>query len=494
MGDQSPGSKPSSREPPARPLGLFFSVMIIFGITTTLHGMSPLATYGLGSVFFLLLAVVGFLVPAGMVAVELATGWQRDGGVFVWVSEAFGPNAGFLATWLQWLQNVLFWTVILTGSAAMLAIGFGWSQGAENKLYTVAVVLGSIWATTGLTAMGLHSTGWVSTLGSLLGTIVPGLVLIAFAVVYLAQGHPSNMSFDPSGLIPDLSQPGNLSFAISTIMIFAGIELMGTRVRQIRDPARSYARATWIAIALTTVLLTPTVLAIAVLVPAAELNITAGIVQAIQTVFDTVWLIGWVPALFAVALLVDAIGEIAGWMAGTPIAMARAAREGYLPKAFGREARGAAPAMLLGQAIVGSLISIAFLVLPSVRSVFWVLSALLVQLYLLMYILLFAAAWRLRVSQPDRPRPYRVPGGMAGIAMVSSLGILFAAAAFVVGFIPPASMDEVTLARHLAVMFAALALSLGLPFALMGLRARKSRLESVRPKSRGEGSEQHRKG
>jgi glutamate:GABA antiporter len=464
---QRTATAPPPRDASARPLGLFFVVMLMFGITTTLHGLSPLATYGLGAVFFLLLAVVGFLLPASMIAVELATGWDRDGGVFLWASEAFGKNAGFFATWLQWFQDVIFWTVILTGSAAMLALGIGWSEGAENKVYIVAVVLGSIWFTTAMTGMGLRSSGWVGTVGSLVGTIVPGIALVAFAVIYLSEGHPSNISFDVSALVPDLSKAGNLTFAISTILIFAGIELMGTRVGEIRNPGHTYPRATWVAIGMTTILLVPTVLAIAVLVPRGELNIAAGIVQAIATAFDSVWHIKWVPALFAIALLIDSIGEIAGWMSGTPIAMATAAREGFLPKRFGRETRGAVPSMLLGQAIVGSLISVLFIAVPTVRSVFWLLSALLVQLYLLMYILLFASAWRLRFTQPNRPRAWRVPGGKVGIAIVSLVGIAFAAAAFVVGFIPPSSLTELTTAHYLGVLCSALAVSLGIPLLLM---------------------------
>jgi amino acid transporter len=157
----------------AKGLRFFFVVMVMFGITTTLHGLSPLATYGLGAVFFLLLAVVAFLIPAGMVATELATTWQRDGGVFVWVGEAFGEEAGFLATWLQWLQDVIFWTVILTGSAAMLAYGFGWEAGAENKVYVVSIVVGTILLTSILTMFGLRSTGWVGTVGSSLTSPTP---------------------------------------------------------------------------------------------------------------------------------------------------------------------------------------------------------------------------------------------------------------------------------------------------------------------------------
>ena len=456
----------------AKGLRFFFVVMVMFGITTTLHGLSPLATYGLGAVFFLLLAVVAFLIPAGMVATELATTWQRDGGVFVWVGEAFGEEAGFLATWLQWLQDVIFWTVILTGSAAMLAYGFGWEAGAENKVYVVSIVVGTILLTSILTMFGLRSTGWVGTVGSLAGTIVPGVALVAFAIVYLVQGHASHISLEASELVPDLTDPQNLAFAISTIMIFAGIELMGTRVEEIRDPARTYPRATFTSIALATLLLIPTVLAIAVLVPATELTITAGIVQAMQTVFDSVWHLSWVPALFAVALLIDSVGEIAGWMAGTPVAMATAADRGFLPERFGRVTGQAARPVLLAQAVIGSIISVVFIFVPNVEGVFWVLSALLVQLYLLMYMLLFAAVWWLRRSLPDQPRPWRIPGGLAGITLVCGVGLVFSVAAFLVGFLPPSSL-EVSSANYLAVLCSTLGISLFIPVALILLRARR---------------------
>jgi amino acid transporter len=436
--------------------------MLMFGITTTLHGLSPLATYGLGSVFFLLIAVVFFLVPAGMVAAELATAWPRDGGVYVWVSKAFGTRVGFLATWLQWSQDVVFWTVILTGSATMLAIGFGWHGGTEHKLFTASIVLGAIWLTTGFTLLGMRSTGWVGTVGSILGTIVPGAVLISCAIVYIAQGHPSNMSFSLSNLIPDLAKPGNITFGISTIMIFAGIELMGTRINEIRNPARTYPRATFLAIATTTLLLIPMTLAIAVLVPANELKITAGIVQAVETVFTSVWHLKWVIALFAVALLIDAIGEISGWMAGTPIAMSIAARDGYLPSRLTHQKRGTAPAMLVTQAVIGSSISLLFIVESTVSGVFWVLTTLLVQLYVIMYMLLFASAWRLLRKRADLERAYRVPGGSVGLAVVCSIGIAFSLAVFVVGFIRPASL-RLSFLEYEAVLMAALLIILAAP-------------------------------
>lgn len=456
-----------------KPLGLFMVAMIMFGITTTLHGLSPLATYGLGSVFFLSVATVGFLCPAGLVAAELATGWQREGGVYVWVGEAFGSDWGFLATWLQWLQNVFFWTVILTGSASMLALGFGWKAGTENELYTAVVVVGTIWLCTGLTARGLGFTGSIGTVGSLAGTILPGCILVALALASLAEGQPAPANMQITALVPDLGQPSTLSFGISTILIFAGIELMGTRVPSIRQPGRTYPAATLLAITLTILLLIPVVLAIAFLVPAEEINLAAGLLQAVQAVTGQHPALSWLPAVFALALMLDAIGEIGGWMAGTPIAMATAGRDGYLPQALGERRKDIAPWMLVTQAVIGSLVSVSFLVVPGVQSVFWILSALLCQLYVLMYALLFSAAWYLRRTQPDTERPFRVPGGWPGITLVCLVGLVLSILVFAAGFIRPSSLHQIGETRYLLTILAGMTISLAPPVILI-LRKRAS--------------------
>jgi amino acid transporter len=448
-------------------LGLFLVVMLVFGIITSLHGMSPLATYGLGAIFFLVAAILLFLVPAGLVAAELGTSWRRDGGVYIWVSEAFGPRAGFVATWLQWFQNVIFWTVILTSSAAMIALSFGWEAGTDDSLYTAAVVVGTIWLISLLTMLGLRSSGALGTLGSLAGTIAPGVGLIAFAAIYLIDGNPSNITGSSAALIPDLAKPSNVTFGISTIVIFAGVEVMATRVGEIRDPGRTYPRATLIAVLMIAALLIPATLAIAVLVPSDQINITAGIIQAMKAAVDRVWDVGWLVPLFALAIYVDSIGEIAGWMAGTPVAMATAGRDGHLPRRFAAQtAGGIAKPMLIGQAVLGSLISLLFIVEPSVSSMFWLLSAMLVQLYLLMYVMLFASALKLRRSRPEVERPFAIPGGRFGVRLACGLGISFSVAAFAVGFVPPAGLPETSVVSHTLVLAGAVAFGVLAPLAV----------------------------
>jgi amino acid transporter len=60
-----------------------------------------------------------------------------------------------------------------------------------------------------------------------------------------------------------------------------------------------------------------------------------------------------------------------------------------------------------------------------------------VILYLVMYLLMFAAVIRLQYTQPNRPRPYRIPGGKVGVWVVGGVGFVGSVVAMFFSFIPP---------------------------------------------------------
>jgi amino acid transporter len=115
-----------------------------------------------------------------------------------------------------------------------------------------------------------------------------------------------------------------------------------------------------------------------------------------------------------------------------------AAQGGDLPPLFKKHNAHNMPApLLIAQACAVTLFSSVFLFMPTVSSAYWILTATLAQIYLLMYILLFTAAIRLRYKHPLTPRAYRIPGGNWGIWLVGGTGLLGTLATFFVGFFPP---------------------------------------------------------
>ena len=141
----------------------------------------------------------------------------------------------------------------------------------------------------------------------------------------------------------------------------------------------------------------------------------------------------------ALLITVGGIVSLAAWLIGPAQGLGVVAEDGNMPPLFNRTNRHGAPvAILLIQAIIGSVIALLYVFLPSVNAAYWLLSAVTTELLAIVYLLVFAALIKLRYSQPDAPRPFKIPGGMPGVWLVGGLGAFGVIFTFIVGLLPPA--------------------------------------------------------
>ena len=121
-----------------------------------------------------------------------------------------------------------------------------------------------------------------------------------------------------------------------------------------------------------------------------------------------------------------AIGVFAGivtWVAGPSSGLLTVAKGGYLPRFWQKtNSKGMATHIMLLQACIVTVLSILFVIMPSVQAAYQILSQLTVILYLIVYLLMFVAGIYLRFSQPNRPRPYSVPG-VSMVCLSSELSV-----------------------------------------------------------------------
>ena len=89
--------------------------------------------------------------------------------------------------------------------------------------------------------------------------------------------------------------------------------------------------------------------------------------------------------------------------------------------------------ILVTQGVVTTVIALGYALIPDVSSAYWIFSVITTQVYLIVYLLMFVAAVRLRKNDPDHPRGYRAPMlvGLCGVGFAASL------AALLIGFVPP---------------------------------------------------------
>jgi len=131
---------------------------------------------------------------------------------------------------------------------------------------------------------------------------------------------------------------------------------------------------------------------------------------------------------------------------------------------------GMAINILIVQGLLVTFLSVMFVVLPSVQAAYQILSQLTVTLYLIMYVMMFAAAIFLRFSQPNTPRPYRVPFGRAGMWIFGGVGLIGSLIAFVLSFVPPSQIAVGSPTAYIAFLLGGNVLFLAIPLVIYAIR------------------------
>lgn len=454
----------------SKTISVFTLAMINVAAVSSVRNWPVIAEYGFASLFFFGLAALFFFIPVSMVSAELATGWPKSGGVFAWVKEAFGHRTGFLAIWLLWFENAIYYPLLISFIAGTIAYIFLPSL-AHSQLYTLSVVIGIFWITTLVNLMGMRTSAWISTFGVIVGTLLPGGFIIVLGMIWCFSGNPVQIPFTISSLIPDMASPTQLVLFSGVLFAFGGLEMSAVHAKDVINPQKNYPRAILLSAIMILGLYVFGVFAIAVVIPQEQISLVAGSLQAFSVFVDAYGL-SWLTPIIAFLLALGAFGTLSTWVAGPSAGLLAAAQSGDLPPYFRKLNRHGMPvALLITQAVIVTAFSFVFLFMPTVSSAYWILTALATQLYLVMYVLMFAAAIKLRYKRPNVERAYRIPGGIIGMWLVAGLGLFGCIATFFIGFFPPPQIHTGSKLFHIS--FLALSVLIACFIPAMILRFKK---------------------
>lgn len=459
----------------AAKLGIFTLAIMNVTAVVSLRGIPAEAEYGVSSAFYYLFAAIVFLIPTSMVAAEMAAMFQdKQGGVFRWVGEAYGKKWGFLAIWLQWIQNAIWYPTVLTFGAVSIAF-IGMNQSADmalasNRIYTLVVVLGIYWLATWISLKGMGWVGKVAKAGGLAGTIIPAALLVILGIVYLATGGESQMDFNGK-FFPDLNNLDNLVLASSIFLFYAGMEMSGIHVKEMENPAKNYPKAIFMGAAITVLIFILGTFSLGAIIPQKEINLTQSLLIGFDRYFSYIHA-SWLSPIMAIALAFGVLAGVLTWVAGPSKGIFAVGKAGYLPPFFQKTNKiGVQKNILMVQGAIVTLLGLLFVVMPSVQSFYQILSQLSVLLYLIMYLLMFSGAIRLRYIMKDAPRPFKI--GTKGNGMmwiIAGLGFAGSLLAFVLSFIPPAQINTGSNAVWFSVLIGGCIVVVAAPFIIYANR------------------------
>lgn len=409
-------------------------------LTLVCESVMPTAAIGNTQYFWWILLLVCFCLPYGMITAELGTTYPSEGGMYDWVKRAFGPKWAGRVAWNYWINFPLWISSLAVAVTDIIAGMFG----VELSIVTLLCIqLLYIWFVTFLGTKRVGESKYIVNLGTVFKVVLLLGIGALGIYAFISTGHSANPITSAKDLFPGLNL-SDLSFVSIILFNFMGFEVVGTWANDMDDPKKQIPKALIIGGLLMAFFYVLPATGFNVALPANADWIGAGaeiVVDVLNALFATVGLgASAIKVLVIIAgcmFVYTFIANIASWSFGVNEVAKYAAEDGSLPKAFTKTNKEGVPYMAsIINGIVASIIVIAGIIASFVSesfeagfSLFFCLSWITL---LVGYIPMFLAFLKLRRTDKDAKRPYKVPGGnvmihVAAIVpfVILILGVLF---------------------------------------------------------------------
>ncbi|MEI2716889.1 MAG: APC family permease [Candidatus Nanopelagicales bacterium] len=286
------------------------------------------------------------------------------------------------------------------------------------------------------------------------------------------------MEISADALVPDISF-SNVAFISGALLMFSGIEISAIHSGDVENPGRTIPRSNLIAVALCFLCFAPVTLALAVVIPSGDINIVTGLIQSGEAIFDQ-FNVGWMTAVLAFLLVTGLAAALVQILGGPSRGLVVAGRVGgNLPPALQKENRNRMPVVIiLGQAAVSSVLALGYGLLGSVQNAWFLFAIIQTNMTLIMYGMMLVSLVKLRISQPDTPRPYRIPGKWVGLVAVIGVGLLVCLLGLIVSMIPTEEATGMSTGAYVAVVVIGTGAFLAMPFLFWLFRKPSWKVES----------------
>lgn len=457
-----------------RSLSTWMLILITIGAVDNIRNLPTTALFGGKIIAFYLIASVFFLIPSALVSASLAARYPNESGIYSWVTHAFGRRWGFIAVWLQWVENAPFFPAILSFIAA--TIGYLFSPVlADNKIYLVSTVLAIFWILTLLNICGIKFSAWFSSICTVAGLILPMALLISMGAIWYFADKPLALHLTLENIMPHFNHLSNWVTMQGVLLSLCGIELATVHAKDTKNPQKSFPIALIISIVIIILTLISGALSIAFIIPVSSLSLVSGIMETFNHFLGAFHLNGLLPVI-AIMLAVGSLGGVNSWIIGPTRGLGVALREGGYPQWMCKKNKINAPvSLLLLQAVLVSVVIILFFMIPGINASYWLLSVLAAQIYMMMYVLMFIASIVIQYKHPVRNKDYNIPGGKWGHYFISVLGLIGSVIAFLICFIPPSNIHIANLTEYETLLVGGLFVLSFLPLLFKIKRSKRDR-------------------
>lgn len=427
---------------------LMSAVLSVICVVFVAEAAAPVAAIGNSQFFWWIFLLIAFLLPYGLISSELGTTYIGDGGIYDWVTKAFGHRWGSRVSWYYWINFPLWLASLAVMCPELITTITGFEFGTVGA---VVVELLFIWVIVWISFYSVSDSVWILNGAAVIKMLLA--LLIGGLGVYVALTKGMANEFTVQSILPSFDL-NSLSFISVIIFNLLGFEVICTFADDMENPRKQIPQAIIVAGIVIAAIYIFSAFGIGVAIPTSEISTSSGLMDSFKLLTGSTE--GLFISLMALLFLLTLFGNMISWSLGVNNTACYAAENGDMPKFFAK--RSQKTQMPIGAAImngiVASVVVIIAPILPN-QDLFWAFFSLNLVMFLLSYVPVFPAFYKLRQIDPDTPRPFKVGGSKTFLKVLVVIPMIMILISLIFTAIP-LQFDAATLSEQLPITIGAI--------------------------------------
>jgi amino acid transporter len=414
---------------PKKKFRLIDAIMAVICVVFVAEAAGPVAAIGNSQYFWWLFLLITFLLPYGLISSELGTTYEGDGGLYDWVSKAFGKKWGGRVSWYYWI-NFPLWMASL---ALMYPKVINLLSGRElGMVPTLLIELSFVWIVVFISFFSVCDSSWILN-GAAVIKILIALSLGGLGI-YGAIHHGVANEYTFSSMLPSFDL-NSLSYISVILFNCLGFEVVCTFADDMENPKKQIPQAIVAGGLVIAAIYIFMAFGIGVAIPADQISTSTGLIASVQLLTGTTR--GVLVVIISIGFLLTLFGNMISWSLGVNNVAAYAADNGDMPGVF--KIKSKKNSMPIGASVMNGLVaSFVLIIAPFIpnQDLFWSFFALNLVMFLLSYLPVFPAFLKLRKIDPDTERPFKVPGSPVFLRILTGIPMILIVIALIFTAVP----------------------------------------------------------
>lgn len=434
-------------EAPKKKFRLIDAIMTVICVVFVAEAAAPVAAIGNSQYFWWIFLLITFLLPYGLISSELGTTYEGDGGMYDWVSKAFGNKWGGRVSWYYWINFPLWMASLALMFPDIISLLTGTEMGLVPSLL---IELAFVWIIVLISFNSICDSAWILNGAAAIKILIA--VTLGILGIYGAVTHGVANEYTLSSMLPKFDL-NSLSYISVILFNCLGFEVVCTFAGDMENPKKQIPQSIIAGGLVIAAIYIFMAFGIGVAIPSDQISTSTGLVASVQILTGSTR--GVIVIAVAIGFLLTLFGNMISWSLGVNNVAAYSAENGDMPGVF--KIRSKKTNMPIGSAVMNGLVaSLVLIIAPFMpnEDLFWSFFALNLVMFLLSYLPVFPAFIKLRKTDADTERPFKVPGSPLFLKILASMPMILIVIALIFTAIP-LSFDAETLSSKLPITIGA---------------------------------------